>query len=369
MTDTTLSITGPDVIDILKDMSRRRAPADKISQVYFQLRASVNGNLDAESLEAAEKILSGVAAEERNLSQEVRDWVCLQDGYFLITDVYNHLHLITRLDKVNVAVILNRLNKEKLIERYGNRRGSFRRINDDMESIDFINVTEEEISLTLPFDIQKMIKLMPKNIIVIAGEPNAGKTAFLLNVARENQHAHDIHYFSSEMGPLETRERLTKFANYPLSAWKTKFWERSSDFADVIRPNSINIIDFLEVHTDFWAVGGLIKAIFDNLDKGIALIAIQKNQTKKLKDGTTTGDYGLGGARGLEKPRLYLTMSGSHILKIVKAKNWRTDKNPNGLQINFKLANGCYFSSKGGWYRDEGKYNGLVHERQPGEED
>jgi hypothetical protein len=304
--------------------------------------------------------------KERNLAEEVREWVMSTSGNFMSTDVHKSLNLSTRVDMKNVSEIFARMRKEGLIARVGDKNGCFRKIDQDVEAIDFINVQDEEFKLFFPFNIQEFVKILPKNIIVVAGEPNAGKTGFLLNIALENQAYHETHYFSSEMGALETKERLGKF-NHPLHAWSAKFWERSSDFADVIRPDALNIIDFLEIHTNFWEMGALMKAIHDRLNKGVAVIAIQKNPTRKTKDGMT-GEVGLGGFRGLEKPRLYLTMS-NHTLKIVKGKNWRGTTNPNGLQINFKLAQGCHFRPQGGWYKDDDpevkakeKYQGVIHD-------
>jgi hypothetical protein len=171
-----------------------------------------------------------------------------------------------------------------------------------------------------------------------AGESNSGKTALALNFARLQQDRFDVHYFSSEMGKTELRERLLKFP-YPLESWKVHFWERSSNFADVIRPDGINIIDFLEIHDEFYKVGLYIKDIFDKLKTGIAFILIQKNKNT---------DFGLGGMRSLEKARLYLAMEPGR-LKIVKAKNWASQKNPNGLSISFKLVGGCDFHNSTPW--------------------
>ncbi len=70
-------------------------------------------------------------------------------------------------------------------------------------------------------------------------------------------------------------------------------------------------------------------------------MAIQKNKDV---------DTGLGGYRSLEKPRLALAMSPG-VVKIVKAKNWRNQDNPNGKSINFKIVNGCKFIATSGWNR------------------
>jgi hypothetical protein len=106
----------------------------------------------------------------------------------------------------------------------------------------------------------------------------------------------------------------------------------------------LNIIDFLEIHDEFYKVGALIKDIFDKLSTGLAVIAIQKNRGR---------DEGLGGQRSLEKPRLYMAMEPGK-LKIVKAKNWlNSTMNPNGMCMEFKLAKGCYFKGTGTWKREE----------------
>ena len=76
------------------------------------------------------------------------------------------------------------------------------------------------------------------------------------------------------------------------------------------------------------------------LQKGICIIALQKNR------GT---DLGLGGFRSMEKARLYLAMEPGKI-KIVKAKNWATNTNPNGLQLEFKLIQGCQFQVVSDWH-------------------
>ena len=87
------------------------------------------------------------------------------------------------------------------------------------------------------------------------------------------------------------------------------------------------------------------KKIFDKLEKGIAIIAIQKNKGR---------DDGLGGARSIEKARLYLSMRPG-VIKIVKAKNWVSGTvNPNGLEKQFKLAKGMIFADASNWVKADG---------------
>jgi len=293
--------------------------------------------------EANVKIDSALKRSNRRrgeISEAVREWVLTSNGFFLTSNVFQELRLTSREEQKAAWLTLNKLCKEKVIEKHGEKRGGFRVIDNQCEDIDFINATDTVIPVKWPFGIERYFNTMPKNIIVVAGEPDAGKTAFLLNVARLNMHGQEVVYFSSEMGAQELRGRLSKF-DEPLNTWKKlTVKERSDNFADVVRPDAINIIDFLEIHDEFYKIGGYIKQIFDKLDKGIAVIAIQKNKN---------AEYGLGGGRGLEKARLYLSMESGKI-RIIKAKNWADSAvNPNGLEMGFKLVKGCHFIEEGYW--------------------
>jgi hypothetical protein len=279
---------------------------------------------------------------DRMLSHEVREFVESTEGHFLSTEVHKSLDVSTKQEKKNVSEVLRRLCVEGVLEKYGNKNGCFRRVDDVAEKIDYLKADVEPFKIRLPLDIHKLVNLYNGNIITIAGAPNCGKTAFLLNVVEMNMAKHDIYYFSSEMGAGELRLRLSKF-NRDLNTWKCDFRDRSDNFADVIKPGAINIIDFLEIHDEFWKVGGMIKAIHDKLGtKGLAIIAIQKNKDK---------DLGRGGYLALEKPRLYLTLNPGEA-KIEKAKNYADPlNNPNGLVLDFKLHQGCEFSVVRDWYK------------------
>jgi len=279
-----------------------------------------------------------------NLTQEIRDWISITWHSISITDALLNITNITNADRPKVTVIMNRLVKEGILERVPNKNGVYRKVDTDVEAMDFLNAETESVNLWLPFNLHKMVDLMPGNIIVIAGEPNAGKTAFLLNVIRQNMSNFKIHYFNSEMGSSELKKRLNNFDDIALSDWKFNAYERSDNFADVIKQGNgnINIIDYLEIHDNFYEVGGKLAEIHKKLKGAIAIVALQKNQGV---------DVGLGGFRGLEKPRLYLSMA-PNALKIVKAKNWKASENPNGKQIRFKLAAGCKLIKQGDWHKD-----------------
>lgn len=283
-----------------------------------------------------------------NLTQKIRDWIKEADGKFNNQLLYNDFQFSHADEKKKTRVVLGRLVKEGLIERTGTQAGQYRVVNNDVDRMDFLNIVIETTDVWLPFGLNKLAEIMPGNIILVAGEPNSGKTAFLLNTIRYNMEKFNIHYFNSEMGGGELGKRLSKFDDLPVSDWRFKAYERSSNFADVLRTgkNTINVIDFLEIHDNFYEVGGMLAEIHEKLDGAIAIVALQKNK------GTDTG---LGGFRSIEKPRLVLAMS-PNVIKITKAKNWATDNNPNGLERDFKLRAGCKFTTGEHWYKQE---NGL----------
>jgi len=218
--------------------------------------------------------------KERNLSNEIKEWVLSSSGRFLSSNVAKCLLLSSRDDQKHLSKTLKRLCDEGIIRKAGEINGCFEIIEQIEENIIDLSAADNScLPIKFPLGIHELVKIMPKNIIIIAGESNAGKSAFLLNIAARNMIDHNVYYFSSEMGGAELKERLLNFTEkMPYDLWKKcTFIERSSDFDTAIRPNDINIIDFLEIHDEFYKIGGHIKKIFDKLDKGIAIIAIQKN--------------------------------------------------------------------------------------------
>lgn len=298
----------------------------------------------------ANEILTKILSAERrsnnretSIAQEVREWVLASDGVFQASDSVKELQLASPGVIKNVTKILLRMKDEGLVEKYGNKRGYYRVINKEAEVLNWFDAdTDLPFDVKLPFDLHREVDIYPKNLIIVAGATNAGKTALLLNAARLNLPHAKVSYFSSEMTQEELKIRLTKFQDQDLCSlddWRNVvFRQRMTDFADVIDPDGINIIDYIEVTKDFYQVAEPINAIYEKLNKGIAIIAIQKKDKS---------DYGIGGHFNAFRSRLYLAMD-SGTLKIVKAKNWSktASSNPNGKIYNFKLVQGAKFIIK-----------------------
>jgi len=291
--------------------------------------------------------------EKRQVSftQEIRNWVCLQNGYFLLTDAKRSLQLLTREEENHLYVVMNRLAKEGLIEKHGTRSGQYRKIETDIDYINWYDADEtSHLPIIYPLDLHTYVLTLPKNIVIIAGSKDAGKTAFLLNVAALNRDKFKIYYFTSEMGEVEMKKRLvliSKGLNIPLKELRDKVaWiNRAENFPDLIFPEAVNIIDFLEITKDFYEVGDLVKNIYHKLTTGIAIIAIQKPSSR---------DMPIGGEKGLEKARLAIAIDNNRA-KILVGKNWAIDTNPKGLECRFHILKGSEIIMAEMWDKKEQK--------------
>lgn len=316
----------------------------EIEQVIQRLAVSCGFPED----EAAMKVKSAIdraGKKERNLQSEVREFVDMSTGNFELIHIYNALNIKERKEKKNISEALHKLCKENIIEKFGNKNGHYRKVDTTIEAIDFLNADDSELEVALPLGLNSFVKILPKQIIIVAGAPNSGKTALLLNIAHDNLAKHKIEYFSSEMGPAEMKDRLAKFEE-PWSFWENfKPKDRSTNFSDVVVPDAINIIDYMELDPEqTYMVEKYIRDIYDRLTTGIAIIGLQKNPGATLArggTGTTT------------KARLVLTMDNNRI-EIYKGKNWRyAYQNPNGMAREFKLAQGCKFIGVDMWMLSE----------------
>lgn len=294
------------------------------------------------------KIISAAKLDlrkHRNLAGEVRKWIDDSQGWFSQRYLYEDVGAKEPNQKKAVREELARLVKEGVIERHRTKTGEYRKAELDITPIDFKSgITGKPLDLILPMGLHEEVHLYPGNLIVVAGEPNSGKSGFLLRFARDNMNKFPIDYYSSEMGADELRIRLEKFDDITLDEWHINAIERSFDFEDILNGDRISIIDYMEMLDDFWLVGKHLQAIHNKMQgkRGLTIVAIQKKRGQQL---------GRGAEFALEKPRLYLSMGTEvvegkgpqHFLEVVKAKNWAGSVNPNGLKINFKLIDGCLF--------------------------
>jgi len=240
---------------------------------------------------------------------------------------------------------LAKVNKKKKIVKEGS---FFKVVDDTLVPINFLSAGGAKFELIFPFGIHEYCFLYRKNVMVIYGSKDAGKTALMLNIIRENMHQHRILYFSSEMVEDELANRLKRDESLELQDWCFEPYERSYDFDQVIEPDALNIVDFLELggdETEYYKGVSLIRKIYDKLDKGIAIVACQKNKDAAMPKG---------GAGLLEKARIALSLDPGKVTLTV-AKNWVQGiaSSPRGKTWTYKLAGGIKILNPQESYGDE----------------
>lgn len=293
-----------------------------------------------------ESVLKRASRKTRNISQEVRDWSLLNEGVFLLKDCYSELKFVNSEDQLTARVTLTKMAKEGLIEKYGTLRGQYRTKKEDAPVIDIFSADLSPYLLRLPLGVHEWVNIHKSNVIIVAGESNSGKTAFCLNVARMNRDDHNVNYLSNEMQDgTELRIRLNGF-DEPIEKWRPVIFRfRTDSFPDVIDPDGLNIVDYLDEGQDgeAYKMTARIKEISNRLRDGIAVIAIQKHSQKQ---------YGFGGEGTKNAARLYLSITNQNMIKIEKAKIWRNKEiNPNGMYCMFRLGGGCIFKREGDWIK------------------
>jgi len=289
----------------------------------------------------------------QDLRARIVDWIKTGgDADFSDRDIDHDMDLIELEEKSSRSKILAELVASGVIEKIGRRRGWYRHINRNLDVIDYKNADTTPFHLSLPLGLSAFCRLYHKSIIAISGEKNSGKSAFCLNIVKLNQNSgQGIYYFSSEMLATEMRVRLDSFGDVGINDWNFNPIHRTENFEDVVVPDAINIIDFLEIHDEFWKVGKKMSAIFNRLNKGIAIVCVQKSPKQ---------EHGRGGTFLIEKPRLTLSLSRKFnefdeldgaACTVTNCKFPIGLKNLNGLTRDYKIRNGADIVETSAWYR------------------
>jgi hypothetical protein len=284
-----------------------------------------------------ESAIKRAEKRERNIAQEVREYVKATEGIFRVRECHFELQNATKDEKKAARAEILRLASEGIIEKHGDKNGVYRKKAEEAEKIDIFNLDRTSLEIWYPLDLHSYFRTMPKNLIIFAGTPDSGKTALLMRTAIMNVNKGlKVRYMSSEMGACEFADRANQFMDVGYHEWSNvDIRSVSSNYKDHILPNDINIIDYLEITDSFYLVGEEMKGIYDALGNGIAIIGLQKDWKTPL---------GRGGSFSIEKPRLYVTLTSNppdgNIAKIEKMKNWKTETSMNGKECNFKIRGG-----------------------------
>jgi len=295
-----------------------------------------NDNLASERNKNATE---NATAPQQTLCDAIENWIKDTNGWWETQELDRDLGITQKNDKNNRREILLRLEQRRIIERHAKSNKEWRFINRELVELDYKAIkAATPLDIEFPLGISRLVNLHHSNLVVVAGTTNAGKTALLLEFMKLNNNSTmPLYYFYSEAGGEELRARLDRCEGMSPEEFNFRAFSRSVDFADVIAPDCINVIDYLEMTTDFFMVNSHLTAICNKVGCGLAIVAIQKKQGQR---------FGRGGEFSAEKARLYLSLDeaeGRNVakVKIIKGKSWAIKSyNPNGLVATFRIENG-----------------------------
>ncbi len=213
----------------------------------------------------------------------------------------------------------------------------YRKKDTELNEVDIFQ-KEKFVFLKFPFDLHKYVRLTEGALEVIAGGKDSGKTAWLLNMAYLNMRDWETHYFDSESGPTLLLERLMGLDPNLPNPLPFKIHSRVRNFSDVIFPDALNIIDYLDLGSEFQNVGDELLRIVEALNKGVAIVGLQKPPPTRTKDGKLiVRDWGYGGRPTIHRAQVAISIDTGK-LKIVAAKS-RTNKkiNPVNKSWTFRM--------------------------------
>jgi len=292
----------------------------------------------------------------QQLSQAlIEEWIALANGTFNVRDIWSEIGIESEEGKKHLRVILGRLVDKGILTRTS-RDGTYRKLDNELKPMDWQAADPMNIMpIQFPFEIEEYCKIYPRSIVIVAGSKQAGKTAFLYNLVQMNMDRFQVDLFNNETGLEQMQERFAPLGIPDPAPFNT--YERYDNFADVVDPDHLTVIDYLDLNSEVYLVGTEIDAIFRKLRTGVAVIGLQKpppsavfvKGEKKLIE----RDLAYGAGFTAKRACLYISM-GSDKLKLVYVKTPANPRvNPNNMTWTFSInSNGIHFINVQRYYGD-----------------
>ncbi len=171
------------------------------------------------------------------------------------------------------------------------------------------------------FGFEDSIVIYPGDVIGLAGEGNKGKTCIALNFLLNNLALFPTSiYFTSEFNESKFKDRIKHFTWVNImddkGIPKFRLAKHEENFQDVIVPDGLNIIDWVDMPDEPWKIGQIFKKTSDKLTTGIAFICMQKRSYKK---------FAVGGEAAMDYASAFFSIIydeniSSNVLKVEKVK-------------------------------------------------
>jgi len=346
-------LTEQEINTIAKSVSRYKP--DELSDIHNEILTNdkisdITDTTDKPTRKTEEKLTELTSTDKSLTSTDtargkviwklIDTWLAMHKGErFDLDTLCRQLDIKTRDDRHEVTKKLSYEVTRKKIEKSVNVRPPiYRPLDNTVVKMDWVNATTPpQLNLKWPagidnthFGYENRIYIPSKGLIVIAGVTNTGKSVWCRNFLWRNMNNYHCVYFSSETSSEDFHDYASRmtWAN-PLDKKGNPVFDlidRNKDFKDVIQPDSINIVDWLNIGDNFYQIGAILEGIKEKLNKGIAVIALQKDPAKEL---------GTGGMWSEHLSSLYMTLDYGR-MTVKKAKKWY-EWNPNGHTWGFDI--------------------------------
>ncbi len=234
--------------------------------------------------------------------EAVRSFLSLTHGTIRLKDIQEGMGIGTEEGKVYLRVIMSRLAENDFVKRLGKHDGNYRITELPKKPIEWWKVENvQTLKLGFPLDPDTQsgfgfadnIVTYPKDLHVVTGVSNQGKTAYCLNFILENMDNYPCRYITSEFNAVKFKDRMARYnwANILDENGEPKFETiplEDEYYEDQIDPDKINVIDWINLPGDFWQIGTIMRSIQSKLNNGMCLISLQKSEEKTLGRG---GDF------------------------------------------------------------------------------
>lgn len=295
------------------------------------------------------------ASKDKSIRELVSEFISLSDGIFTIDEIMREYGILSnRRNAVKCA--LWEFSKDGLIERKGVKTGSYspiRSIGINMnESISSAKTTP--VTMSLPLAIDALLNIYNRNLIVIQGLSNAGKTAFLMEIARLNRkNFSNIKYINTEMDASEIKDRIERrnmdveeFLSF-VSFYLVKNTHLDGAVRYEIEPNGLNLVDYLHLQ-DATLMATEMDKIQERLENGIAVVAIQKYLGK---------DMGYGGYGVKNRARLLIDLSKdiATLKKVKSPLHWHKEIKVEDAYRRFEYDRNGTIKPKSPWFTADNK--------------
>lgn len=271
---------------------------------------------------------------------QIEEWIMTRaTGVFHYTKVMDEQFLANKELYPTLRELMYRCKMKGIVASVDGRGdGWWRPVDKSIDELCWWN-GDDEIgdNLILPLDLNKYCYIPLPSLIIIAGRYNAGKTAFCINLVNDNIEKWEgkLDFYVSE-GAEMMRAKFDALNPMLSKPPPFKMYRRTEHFADVIDPDHLSVIDYLRVDmSKTYEIGNALFAIFNKLNRGIAVVAMQKPPGDRK--------IAFGGASTAFEPTLYIGMDkdtlGFEKIKVPKI----TEIDPYSVKITFRIARGVNF--------------------------